>query len=199
MATHSSDTIELDAAGLKALAHPLRMRLLAALRSDGPSTATALAERFGTNSGQTSYHLRVLADAGMVDEDAALGTARQRFWRARHHGTHIDPRSFRDDPVAQERLRWLQGSAAAFHDRLYDRWLDDADTYSLAWREAADASDWQLRLAPDELTALTEELAGVVRRHAARADERDSASTDGPTERVVVVLRAFPAREVDLS
>ena len=36
---------------LRALAHPLRGRLLGLLRVDGPSTATRLAERVGESSG----------------------------------------------------------------------------------------------------------------------------------------------------
>ena len=39
--------LRLDAAALKVLAHPLRSRLLSALRVDGPATATALAARLG--------------------------------------------------------------------------------------------------------------------------------------------------------
>ena len=138
-------SVELDSAGLKAIAHPLRARLLAALRSDGPATATELAARFDTNSGQTSYHLRVLADAGLVEEDGSLGTARQRYWRPRHRVTHVDARAFRDDPASEERLRWLESSLGAFHERLFQRWLEEAHTYPPAWREAVE----RLRLAAD--------------------------------------------------
>ena len=34
------ETRRLDAPGLKALAHPLRVRMLGTLRNDGPATAT---------------------------------------------------------------------------------------------------------------------------------------------------------------
>ncbi|HCU52172.1 MAG TPA: ArsR family transcriptional regulator, partial [Micromonosporaceae bacterium] len=53
---------------LKAVAHPLRVRLLAALREHGPATATELAKRFQTDTGSTSYHLRKLAQSGFVAE-----------------------------------------------------------------------------------------------------------------------------------
>ena len=58
--------LRLDAAALKVLAHPLRSRLLSALRVDGPATATDLATRLETNSGATSYHLRKLESVGLV-------------------------------------------------------------------------------------------------------------------------------------
>lgn len=67
---------------VQALAHPIRMAILQLLRVDGPSTSTALGTRLGHSSGVTSYHLRVLADAGLVTEDASLGNRRERWWRA---------------------------------------------------------------------------------------------------------------------
>jgi DNA-binding transcriptional ArsR family regulator len=51
---------------LKALSHPLRVRLLATLRESGPATATELATLLDTDSASTSYHLRVLAQHGFV-------------------------------------------------------------------------------------------------------------------------------------
>ena len=62
-------TAQLDSVRLRTLAHPARARLLGLLRIEGPATATALAQRLGTNSGQTSYHLRQLAAVGLVVED----------------------------------------------------------------------------------------------------------------------------------
>ena len=66
-----------DPAALRALAHPLRGKLLAALRIDGPATASMLARRYGESSGATSYHLRQLARYGFIEDDASRG------WRPR--------------------------------------------------------------------------------------------------------------------
>src|SRR5262245_28458635 len=54
----------LNERSLRALAHPVRVKLLGLLRIEGPATATGLAEKLGLNSGATSYHLRQLAGAG---------------------------------------------------------------------------------------------------------------------------------------
>ncbi len=43
-----------DERALKALAHPLRLRLLTLLRSDGPAPATRPGQRVGKASGPTS-------------------------------------------------------------------------------------------------------------------------------------------------
>ena len=62
------DSVWLTPASLRVLAHPLRSRLLGALRRHGPSTATDLATLLGTNSGATSYHLRKLESVGLVQD-----------------------------------------------------------------------------------------------------------------------------------
>ena len=63
------------------MVHPIRMRIIDALRDEGPSTATRLATILGESSGATSYHLRVLADAGVIEEDDTRGNGRERWWR----------------------------------------------------------------------------------------------------------------------
>ena len=55
------ETRTLDASALKALAHPLRVRILDLLAERGPQTASSLAALIGESSGVTSYHLRALA------------------------------------------------------------------------------------------------------------------------------------------
>ena len=75
---------------MKALTHPVRVRMLGMLRIDGPATATTLAARLGLNTGATSYHLRQLAQHGFVVEDAERGNARDRWWKAAHRMTSTD-------------------------------------------------------------------------------------------------------------
>lgn len=77
---------ERDAAALKALTHPLRIRLLGMLRQDGPATASELAVRTGESSASTSYHLRVLAKYAFVAE-AEHRDGRERRWQAVHFVT----------------------------------------------------------------------------------------------------------------
>ena len=70
-----------DPRALRALAHPIRIRLLGLLRREGPLTATEAGRRIDESSGSASYHLRQLARFGLV-EDAAGGHGRERPWRA---------------------------------------------------------------------------------------------------------------------
>ena len=87
-----------DVRALRALAHPLRNRLLGQLRVNGPATASQLGRAVGESSGSTSYHLRQLAAYGFVEEVEGQGTARERWWRARHRMTSWQAA----DLVAQE-------------------------------------------------------------------------------------------------
>jgi len=70
----------IDSGALKALAHPLRVRMYDILSQFGPQTASSLAELTGESSGSTSYHLRALAKHDLIREVDGRGTARERWW-----------------------------------------------------------------------------------------------------------------------
>jgi DNA-binding transcriptional ArsR family regulator len=70
-----------DASRWKAMSHPLRREILVHLSQHGPATSTTLAESLGENTGTTSYHLRILADAGVIEEVPERARGRERWWR----------------------------------------------------------------------------------------------------------------------
>jgi DNA-binding transcriptional ArsR family regulator len=70
-----------DGKALKALAHPLRQRMLAALGQRREANSTAIAKALGENTGTTSYHLRVLAEAGIIEEIPERAVGRERWYR----------------------------------------------------------------------------------------------------------------------
>jgi DNA-binding transcriptional ArsR family regulator len=49
-----------------ALGHPLRVRVLDYLTDGEPASPVALAERLGEPLGNVAYHVRVLAEAGIL-------------------------------------------------------------------------------------------------------------------------------------
>jgi predicted ArsR family transcriptional regulator len=171
--TNSADRVVLtDPRQLRALTHPLRLKLLGLLRREGPMTATAAGEELGESSGSMSFHLRQLAKYGLVEE-AGGGTGRQKPWRATAQYTAIEPTP--DDPelaVASEAFVRLVARRYAEH---VDRWLDRAPHESKAWRRAAQFGDVFLYLTPQELATLGEQVEALLEPYHSR--------TKNPAER----------------
>ncbi|AXE78170.1 winged helix-turn-helix domain-containing protein [Streptomyces atratus] len=152
---------KVDARTLRGLAHPLRLRLLAALREYGPATASGLADRLGESSGATSYHLRQLAAYGFVEDDPERGKGRERWWRAAHRGTVFDSSRFlsHPDPEVRGAVDVVLHEIATTHSQELNTWIGTMREWPDAWRqEGWDISDFQVRLTPD----LSEELIGKI-------------------------------------
>jgi DNA-binding transcriptional ArsR family regulator len=176
--------IVLDARSLRALAHPVRVKLLFLLRTGGPSTATLLAARLGLTSGATSYHLRQLGEVGIVVEDTGRGNARERWWRAGHDSTELnDPDLIAREPgAAFDYLR----SVAAMNTMIIQESVGLFPALTHPWQEAFSLNDWKLRLTPAEATRLGAELAEVVARY--RVDMGDGPPGAAPVTLMVHVL-----------
>ena len=185
--------VRLSPEQLTTLAHPLRHRILTALRTGGPATSTTVAERLGSNSGKTSYHLRVLADVGLAVEEPDRGNARDRWWRAAHDVTVFEPGWYADDPDAAAAARYLMGSAASFYAAQLEQWLATQNEWSPEWVAAAAMSDRLLRLSAEELTAMNAELEDVIERYVSVAS-RHNGSDDNGAEVIdcAVVITSYP-------
>ncbi|WP_406324998.1 helix-turn-helix domain-containing protein [Streptomyces sp. NBC_01617] len=184
-----ADAVVLDAKGLRALAHPVRVQLVGLLRKYGPSTATRLAERLGVNSGTASYHLRQLGAAGFVQEDTERGNARERWWRSVHQRTWFnDPNLTDREPEAA--LAYLQSVAATYSLRTQQT-LNELQTMPRAWRDNFDMSNWVLLLTPEETAALNQELRDVIARYRSDTPEAAASAPEG-AERVGVITHVLP-------
>ena len=173
-----------DVAGLRALSHPARLRMLGLLRSDGPATATTLATRLGLNTGATSYHLRQLAQHGFVEDDPDRGNGRERWWRAAHQSTTTAPEP-PDDDAARDSLDAYVQAVAVIHTEQLQQAVEERGLLPSAWRRATTVSDWNLRLTPARARALVDALASVI-------EDQEEDPEDGAAVEFVVQLNAFP-------
>lgn len=178
---------ERDTAALKALTHPLRIRLLGLLRQDGPATASELAERTGESSASTSYHLRVLAKYAFITE-AEHRDGRERRWRAVHTVTSWSNEAMESSAagrayVGMARRRQIEHLAASL-----DRHEADLAEGRLGreWIEPSGISDLMPRLTPESLT----ELRDVIARTLADLTARDAG--DPRARQVVLVTAGLP-------
>jgi DNA-binding transcriptional ArsR family regulator len=71
-----------DLRALRAMAHPVRLKLLNTLAMHGPATATELANEIDDTPANCSWHLRQLAKFGFIEEATDLPyKGRNRPWR----------------------------------------------------------------------------------------------------------------------
>ncbi|WP_336206576.1 ArsR/SmtB family transcription factor [Nonomuraea sp. LPB2021202275-12-8] len=184
--------VVLDAKGLRALAHPLRVELVNLLRRHGPSTATRLADLLGVNSGTASYHLRRLAAAGFVEEDTERGNARDRWWRPVHQITRLtDPDLSEREPEAT--MAYLQSVAASYNLRLQQA-LNGLDTMPRDWRRVFDLSSRALRLTQEEAETLHGELMELLDRYRRDTPELAASAPEG-AERLSLITLFLPDLE----
>ena len=160
---------------LRALAHPVRLRMLGMLRVDGPATASGLGRRLELNTGATSYHLRQLARHGFIEEDAERGNGRERWWRAVHTSTRT-PRDEAGVGQADRDARdaYLQ-AVATTHAELLQRAVTQQRQLPEPWRAAGTFSDWVLHLTPAHAARLRDAVVTLVQEFAEDAADAPDA------------------------
>ena len=186
----STIRIGTDVRQLKALAHPLRLKILGVLRMEGPQTATALAGRFDLNSGATSYHLRQLAQHGFIREAEGLGNQRDRWWEAAHQSMRYESDA---PPASEEGIAsdaYMQSVVAA-HLGQIQRAQAARATEPAAWRKASTTSDATLWLTAKQARELTERLVGILLEMKAETPPLDQPGPEG-ARRFTVLIHGFP-------
>lgn len=179
-----------DSVALSALAHPFRARMMDALKVDGPATASMIAARTGQAVGNASHHLKVLAEAGLVEEAPELARdKRERWWRLVDAGTRWSRREFAGDAVA---VAAAEEAEALTFQRQVQRtrdWLANSGS-DPHWDDAAYATQHWLRLTPEELHEVAAEVIGVFQRWGERTIPDDGLERE-PT---YLFSRGFPSR-----
>lgn len=191
---------------LRAVTHPLRLRLYEVLSSDGPANVTMLAERLGLQIGTLSYHLRVLAEYGYLEEAPELAQSRrEHWWRAVPGGVRWSEQDLQRLPGGQEAVESLRGTWLRRQFGRVLAWWSSEATWDQAWRDAAYTNDIVLRLSVLELEELGRDVQDLLTRWADRARMQRARPSDagrhgaesGPSDpstraEVYVFVHAFP-------
>ncbi|MCI0687188.1 MAG: helix-turn-helix domain-containing protein [Sporichthyaceae bacterium] len=181
-----------DARELRALAHPLRMALLELLFVEGPLTATECGERLDQTPANCSFHLRVLAKHGFIQESEG-GVGRQRPWRFTSLGHEWAGTS--DRPAAERAAaRSVVALVRQRHAQYVDDWQVRHDNEPIEWQDAAMLAHNSAWLTAAELAAIRDETQALWDRFRHRLVDR---ATRPPGARLVQSLsEAFPLRGV---
>lgn len=153
------------AAVLRALSHPLRVSILEQLTVHGPMTATQLGDAIDESPANCSWHLRKLAQHGLVVE-AAAGTGRARPWQVVAQGLEWESSS--DTPDAA-----LAGEALT--QMLIDRAVDRlgaararAGTEPEEWRDATSLNQSIMWMTAQELEQVNRSVRDLFLAHVDR-------------------------------
>ncbi|MFF7471531.1 helix-turn-helix domain-containing protein [Streptomyces sp. NPDC008092] len=184
-----------DVGTLKALAHPLRMKLYRGLCVADKATASQLAEQVDEAVSLVSYHLRKLAEHGLIEEaEPQRADGRERWWQPASDGISIRDRDFRDAP---EKAAAHLAATRLFHEQradMYRRYLDERATWSAEWNAAAPDSESLLRLTAAELGELREELLALARKYDAKGRSAEANGDTEGREHVALYTYGFPFR-----
>ena len=158
---------------------------------DGPATASQLAERSGQLVGNVSHHLKMLAKAGLIEEAEELAKdRRERWWRSVPMSLSwsvADMEGNTGDELIAEAAE--QQNLSHHMDKVH-QWFERRGNYSREWVQAAFATEYWLRLTPDELVELTEKVSDVVADFHRSVDLEDGQSR----EPVFLFTHAVPAK-----
>jgi predicted ArsR family transcriptional regulator len=113
------------------MSHPLRLHIMSLLQEEGPLTATELAKHLETTPANCSFHLRLLARHGFVEE-AAGGVGRQRPWQAVE-----EVRKIASETIDEESMPALRALDALELDYLVQKihaWRDMRHEFPAEWR-----------------------------------------------------------------
>ncbi|GAA2428987.1 helix-turn-helix domain-containing protein [Streptomyces glaucus] len=192
---HQEDHRITDAGTLKALAHPLRIRLYRALYIARTATASQLADQVDEAVSLVSYHLRKLAEHGLIEEaEPQRADGRERWWRPASDGVTVRHEDMKDAPEKLAAQGALTRTLLEQRAGLYRRYLDEAESWSDAWRSAGFDSEYLTRLTAAELADLRDELDGVIRKYKDRGRAAEEAGDTRERENVAVHLYGFPFR-----
>lgn len=187
------DTAVPDVTQLKALSHPVRLRILGLLRTLGPATASQVARRLDLNSGATSYHLRQLAEHHFIEEAAELGNKRERWWRASTLMTSVNDGDTTTDEGRDTTDAFHQLAVSTSASRMQAaaaRRGGESDT----WRPLTSVSDLQVPVTAEQAAAIQSRFERLIWEVL-----EEHPPTPGPLaagqRRYAVIVSSFPTQD----
>jgi DNA-binding transcriptional ArsR family regulator len=177
-----------DPVVLRALAHPLRLKLLGFIGLNGTLTATEAADGLKVTPAAASYHLRSLAKYGFI-EDAGGASWRERPWRLTSTGASFSWDSDSDDPANRTLTRVI-----------YAEWLEHISRYQAqqqrypaAVREASGGTEFVLFANTNEVIGVRQRIQEILEPFRQRIDPANRPRDAVPMELLLFTHPLLPA------
>jgi DNA-binding transcriptional ArsR family regulator len=170
--TQERDSLS-DPKAMRALAHSARLSILNKLGVVGSATATEVAADAGITPSAASYHLRMLAKYGFVEDAPARGDGRERVWKPADKplSVGVEPD---DQPEVREAKYALIRALRREADEEAERLLANTDRETPEWREAISFSRTLLKITAAEMAQLDSEIGKLVEPYIARRRSEES-------------------------
>lgn len=153
----------LDAGALRALSHPLRVRIFDLLASEGPQTASTLAYILGESSGATSYHLRALARHDLIREVEGERSGRERWWERPEGGVVYDSRAVEGSPAGEAALQVVMTETMRRrNDELMDYLGRGITKETPEWVDASSSMTSGIPMTAAQTTELVKKLEAII-------------------------------------
>lgn len=159
-----SDRVLTQAEQIKALTHPLRIRLIDLLRGGRELTATEAAEATGESVASCSFHLRQLAKFGFVEPGERRG--REKPWRGVAGSVTLDA-----SPDDRESYSAVMAAARAFLAQSVsdiERWMERSVDDDPEWTESSHQRHAGFWATKEEYAEVAAELGRILDRFAGR-------------------------------
>ena len=172
-----------NADALRAMASPIRMRILGTLRVNGEQTVGNISEQLGEAPGAISYHLGQLARVGLVEKVRSTDGDRRKS------AVRLGSPEEKNNADKAKAMDLFRRSAALSYEMAYERFLDRLPELPREWTDSCTSDDHVLNLTAEEMRSMIEELNEVVRRWQIKAGMHGD---DEPgAEPVALILQAF--------
>jgi predicted ArsR family transcriptional regulator len=174
---------------LRALAHPVRNRIITELDATGPMRAADIARDLDIPANQASFHLRQLAKYGLVEEDPdAARDRRDRVWKlAAEGGYTVEMGEVEKAPGGKAASAVFRRTRAAWGHVLVDEAYGDDRSKDIM----RSVSEQAIKLTKHEAKQLCADLQEVADRWSERTRGRDDSRR---TYLLFQIVQPFPER-----
>jgi hypothetical protein len=174
MGNPARPAVQTDPTALRALAHPVRWKLIDVLASEGTATATRCSELLGESTATCSYHLGILAKYGYITRVPGREW-RDKPWRLANPDLNLSSAGLDPEGAAASRA-----AAAAFLDyemTVLKESLRRSEQEPPPWRQANKIMGATAWVTPEECQEAAAEIAQILDKYSGPDKEKSREGT----------------------